>query len=89
MTKSQQSAKVFRVARQEQLLKFIAPFIYSPEKVHVQHRKAGKLLNFQTSYSEELIVLEGQQQQSGPLQILSRLFFLKSALITPADPRVE
>lgn len=75
VTKSQQSAKVFRIAQQKQLLKFIAPFIVSPEKVHVQYSKAFKLLNFQTSCSGELIVLEGQQQQSGPLQILSRLFW--------------
>lgn len=75
VTKSQQSVKVFHTAHKRKLLKLTAWFISSPEKVHAQNSKAFKLLKFQTSCSEELIVLEGQQQQSGPLQILSRRFW--------------
>lgn len=75
VTKSRRSGKVFHTAHERKLLKLTAWFIWSPEKVHAQNSKAFKLLKCQTSYSEELIVLEGQQQQSGPLQILSRRFW--------------
>lgn len=56
--------------------------------MHAQNSKAFKLLKFQTSYSEELIVLEGAATTKWPIANLVKAF-LKSALITPADPRVE
>lgn len=81
-TQSEKNVKLFLVAWQKQLPKSMAK-----KRCVYSITKSQSFRTFRQATETSELVCQ-QQQQSGRFRILSRLI-LKTALIMPADPRVE